>query len=168
MTAPKKPARRPGGAKSVVLDTPPPVLTTSEMDLLAAFRSMDDRSRAFIGRLAAAQAEDNPRRAVPGLTLVRGGAWYDSPKETVEAVAANKVGRGRSWAADPDRCRIDLRVDISCNGRRDARISDEDDAKFSEGFSTRATIILSRRLEVVDAFPACGRPTNLGPAAARI
>lgn len=74
MTLPKKPSRQAARVKSVVLDASPPVLTPSEMDLLSAFRAMDDRSQAVIGRMAANQAERCPRRAVPTLTLVVGGS----------------------------------------------------------------------------------------------
>lgn len=74
MSAPKKPAKRSARAKSVVSDASPPDLTPAELSLLRLFRSMDDRSQAFIGRLAESLAEDCPRRAAPSLRLVVGGA----------------------------------------------------------------------------------------------
>lgn len=65
MTAPKKPA---------LSGTPPLALTPAELHLVRAYRSMDDRSQAFIDRLLVAQAAQCPRRAAPALTLVVGGA----------------------------------------------------------------------------------------------
>lgn len=58
---------------SVVLASPVliPTLTASELALLASFRSMNDRSQAFIGRFAVAQAERCPRRSAPLLRLVK-------------------------------------------------------------------------------------------------
>lgn len=44
--------------------------TPDEQRLLKAWRTMDDRSRRFIGDLAAAQAEDRPRRSVVNLCLL--------------------------------------------------------------------------------------------------
>jgi hypothetical protein len=51
-----------------------PELTPGEKRLLAAHRAMDNRSRAYIEKLATAQAKRCPRRAAPSLRLVAGTA----------------------------------------------------------------------------------------------
>lgn len=74
MTAPKKPARRPLRALVVASTAPAPPLTAAEFALLASFRTMDDRSQAFVSRVVVAQAVRCPRRALPSLRLVQRGA----------------------------------------------------------------------------------------------
>lgn len=68
MTPPKKPANRPGRVQSVAIEGPPPPLEQREMDLLAAYRAMDDEAREFSVNMMADSARDFPR--APRLRLV--------------------------------------------------------------------------------------------------
>lgn len=63
-----------GGQLASVAPTAPVVLTADEIAMLSSFRSMDDRSRAYIVRITVSQAERCPRRHRPTFRLIDGGA----------------------------------------------------------------------------------------------
>jgi hypothetical protein len=54
MKTPKHPSQRPTPIASPAAEV---IISQREVDLLAAFRAMDERSQEFIGRLAESQAE---------------------------------------------------------------------------------------------------------------
>ncbi|MFC0131388.1 hypothetical protein CR105_03110 [Massilia eurypsychrophila] len=68
----RKGRARPTSTASVVEDAPPP-LTPAELRLLKSFRAVDDRSRDFMERVAAAQAARRSLHKQPTLHLVTGG-----------------------------------------------------------------------------------------------
>jgi hypothetical protein len=73
MTAPKKPPRQPAGVSTAKSETSAPNLTSNELLLIKAFRTMDARGRHFTLIDATGTAKNYPGFVRPALRLIAGG-----------------------------------------------------------------------------------------------
>jgi hypothetical protein len=73
MTSPKKPPRRRTGVPIAGMAMSAPILTSDELVLIKAFRTMDARGRHFILIDATRTAKNYPGLVRPSLRLIPGG-----------------------------------------------------------------------------------------------